>query len=593
MKIKHLLSAAAAVVFFGACSDYDPGQSGNVEPFTDKELETLAEYDKSFVDRYGTPALNHTWGFGEVGVEGAANAQTRSVNVNRNQWNQAVKENGVITGYTTWTNNQGKTMVVPGFPSSVDGLYHIEENVPTGEHVDNEWGGYDVYETKNMAYTEDVLIQKGQDSYLPVGDVTDEEIQYVSEWFRTHQYPDSEVPEFTEFYIQDISQDVDRVSYPNGAAINPNLQVYVNGQPDPAHPGFYKGGEADNGTDPLSYGMDYFAVKTSEGEWEHENNFNAQKANKIGGTLPTNSTTFPNRTLKYWTTNGGYTTSFMYYNSDQSQKYENYVLVHLSFTGPRSGLHYDGYYLAFDYQYVKQHSTSTDPETGETTYKYSQQLPDGYYSNWIVKLSPANPDFKDHEWYRVMCEDLGNTYDFDFNDLVFDVYFSEESSQIYANVRVQAAGGTLPIYVGYDSDEAYEAHKLLGQASTSIPVNVDAGSSAAPSSIIKIPVSEANPDAVDIYVGKKSAEGTKTTILLPRVGSTSSSTPQKICVPGNTVRWTQEHKQLGSGTSSYVGAYAEGAYPYFNEWVQHPDGDYGFEGATPWTTTSVNTGMLH
>lgn len=53
---------------------------------------------------------------------------------------------------------------------------------------------------------------------------------------------------------------------------------------------------------------------------------------------------------------------------------------------------------------------------------------DGYYSNWIIKISPATlapdptPDpVPPYKVTRVMCEDLGNSHDFDFNDVVFDV----------------------------------------------------------------------------------------------------------------------------------------------------------------------------
>lgn len=620
MKIKHLLSAAAAVVFFGACSDYDPGQSGNVEPFTDEELETLAEYDENFADRYGTPAQNHTWGFGEVGVESTTKAQTRTqVAVNRNEWVSLNKDNQEDRNLVSITYENLGGSAVPGFPSSVDGLYHIWK----------DYGSSGDYTSQHEAITYEELANRVKyqnvDEIVPVGDVTDEEILYVSAWFRTHQNPTSDPLDVDKFYVQTVSKDYDRQSYgsmtgettsswaetSHGSYIN-NLPIkyFLNGQEVQYD---YNGNPKDpNATgSPVNYSLDYLSVQKAAGEaYEHINNFNADNTPKISENNPTSTIEGTDyRMMEYVYETG--THDFEVHSSNIDVLENNWVLKHLTFTG-RDGKQYDGWYLAFDIAFQKAEQTErsqhgewgdyylkTRDENGNlvegiegTWQKMAYREYDGYYSNYIVKIIPGNGG-DNHEWYRVMCEDLGNTYDFDFNDLVFDVYFSEESSQIYANVRVQAAGGTLPIYVGYDSDEDYEAHKLLGQASTSIPVNVDAGSSAAPSRIIKIPVSEANPDAVDIYVGKKSAEGAKSTTLLPRVGSESSSTPQKICVPGNTVRWTQEHKQLGSGTSSYVGAYAEGAYPYFNEWVQNPDGDYGFEGATPWTTTSVNTGMLH
>lgn len=594
MNIKHYLSSVAALAMLAACSDYDPGMSENAVDLTDAEIETIQEYTANFVERYGEMDPNHTWGFGELAD--MEEMGTRTVNVNRNQWDSAIKENNQIVGYTTWTNGEGRTMIVPGFPSKVegDGLYYIEEAVSVGNNQ---------YEQQVNGYTEEQLIQKGQDSYLPAGDVTDEEIQYVSEWFRTHKNPQSEVPKFTEFFIQDISQDYDRVDYPNGNAIDPNLQVYVNGKPDPNHPGFFTGGEADNGTDHLTYGMDYFAVKTSGADWEHENNFNKQKTNPINGTVPDNSTIFLNRSLKYWTSNGGYTTSFSYHNSDQSQNYENYVLVHLSFEGPRTGRHYDGYYLAFDYQYVKVHSSSGD------SYKYSQRLPDGYYSNWIVKLAPADP-----EWYeepddrvrsikrRVMCEDLGSTFDFDFNDLVFDVEYTREekyengdwvpkntNGMWDATITLQASGGTLPVFIKNFDGTTYNVHEYMGGTKSGdiySPINVGTGLSLPAKALPTKSVSSTDPDQIVILVTSPDKEnrGATKTLVLPSIEGSKNFgenyAPQKICVPVTT-RWTKEYQQI------------ETAYPYFHEWVNRDTGDFGFEEPNDWTKKDIDTSKLY
>lgn len=586
MNIKHFLSAAAALTMLAACSEYDPGESGNVVDLTDAEIKTIQEYTENFVERYGEMDPNHTWGFGELA--GTEEIGTRAVNVNRNEWDRAVKENNQIVGYETFTNREGQHMIVPGFPSKVvgDGLYYIEESVLVG---DNQ------YVNKVNGYTEAELIQKGKDSYLPAGDVTDEEIQYVSEWFRTNQNPDSETPPFTEFFIQDISQDYDRVSYPNGDPINRNLQVYVGGTLNAE--GWYEGGTPDNGTDPITFGMDYFAVETSTGAWEHENNFNAQKTNKLNGTNPDNSTTFANRTLKYWTTNGGYTTSFSYHNSDNSTHYENYVLVHLTFTGPRTGRQYDGYYLAFDYQYKKEHASSTDGN-GNTTYKYSQRKPDGYYSNWIVKLAPADPDWHEDPHSRtvsytrrVMCEDLGETDDFDFNDVVFDVTYTltqnKDASGNWVNdangwvgqITLRASGGTLPIYIENFDGQQYECHQKMGgnmmSATLYNPINVGTGLDKV--AVALDPVSNltsTNPDNINIYVYTQSGERANNLLKLPSHKGDqqfgNDLAPQKLCVPVDT-RWMKERQQI------------EWVYDHFRDWVGNENGEYGFGKEKDWT----------
>ena len=136
MNIKHFLSAAAALTMLAACSEYDPGESGNVVDLTDDEIKTIQEYTANFVERYGEMDLNHTWGFGELAE--TEEIGTRAVNVNRNQWDYAVKENNQITGYETFTNSEGQHLIVPGFPSKVDGLYYIEESNQVNTYTEQQ-----------------------------------------------------------------------------------------------------------------------------------------------------------------------------------------------------------------------------------------------------------------------------------------------------------------------------------------------------------------------------------------------------------------------------------------------------------------------
>ena len=64
--------------------------------------------------------------------------------------------------------------------------------------------------------------------------------------------------------------------------------------------------------------------------------------------------------------------------------------------------------------------------------------------------------------YIYAVEDLGNTDDFDFNDVVFSV--SHVSGQTHANVKLLAAGGTLPAYIYFDKTwcGGKEVHDLFG-----------------------------------------------------------------------------------------------------------------------------------
>lgn len=69
---------------------------------------------------------------------------------------------------------------------------------------------------------------------------------------------------------------------------------------------------------------------------------------------------------------------------------------------------------------------------------------------------------------RVFAEDLSanESTDFDFNDVVFDVYTNKENK---AKVVILAAGGTLPLYVA-----GQEVHGLFGNYPTDVMINTNA-----------------------------------------------------------------------------------------------------------------------
>ena len=83
---------------------------------------------------------------------------------------------------------------------------------------------------------------------------------------------------------------------------------------------------------------------------------------------------------------------------------------------------------------------------------------DGYYSDWIVTICKANttttpppPSTSDDIVCRIIVEDLtvGESSDFDFNDVVFDVCKN-------GDLIIRAIGGELPIYIG--AENANEVH---------------------------------------------------------------------------------------------------------------------------------------
>lgn len=80
-----------------------------------------------------------------------------------------------------------------------------------------------------------------------------------------------------------------------------------------------------------------------------------------------------------------------------------------------------------------------------------------YYAVWSA-LTPT----PDPEWvsWIFACEDLGGTYDYDFNDVVWEVRKDGTSGKVQA--RLLAAGGTLPFTLKYNSTEILTKTSVYG-----------------------------------------------------------------------------------------------------------------------------------
>ncbi len=199
---------------------------------------------------------------------------------------------------------------------------------------------------------------------------------------------------------------------------------------------------------------------------------------------------------------------------------------------------------------------------------------DGYYSDWIVSFLPAQGEIiiSDEYDYRVMAEDLSTNEksDFDFNDVVFDVKYV---SSTIAKVKVRAAGGVYPIRIA--GNDNYEVHALLGGGMTMlntyaghhndltaqvIEVSGSFGSSAEDAQF------KAGVGAIKIEVSK---DGSKTwTELTAPTGKAAS----KIGVPVD-VDWCDEFQDIdekwGAGAfAAWVGNETNKFWTSKTEWKQ-------------------------
>lgn len=620
--IYYFSLAALAAGSMASCQDYDPFDDNTLQAITaeQKFQATLKEYTDNFEKRYGKIDPNHDWGMNMPGISGS----TRATVDNRNEW---------VSKYH---------LNVPGWP---DTYYSkaVSGEQTNGYHSVSSSGD-------NPSYS---ITVPTADRH-PAGDVTDEEIQYVSWWFRTHK-PTSIQVHWTDFYVQGISADNDRDS--DGNLIN-TIERY-----EKKESGWTRGQD-----DHSIYTIDYFSaavmqpdIATSEDGWDHVKNYNRNGSNSLDAVNPidmrkdtinwnltsdykcnyTNSenATVPtdNRLIAFYMSSG--TENFRaHYPQDTGEqdhdwfyKYVNgvkqdtrdqgeqsWALVHLAFVGP-SGRIYDGYYLGFDYQCYK-------PETqdGEgNVNKYCYHEADGYYSNWIFKLTPATP-LEEPQLVdlsrRIMCEDLGNTYDFDFNDVVFDATYnisaddyagyldgSKSDSPIDITIRLQAAGGTMPIYVGSNPQANMEAHHLLGNHRSDTPVNVDAPSGAtSPIAIYHYKLEFAGGTTLDerkqalslnnipiCVVNSGNIGGTYLTSsntawgseYVPEINRPTPQNPGNVSAPRAFgvpvgVKWMKECEFIEEG------------YTYFSKWVSDMT-NYGDGSSNPWykgpfgTTTKI------
>lgn len=560
MKRHHIYSlmlsavAVAGTMFISSCSDYDYMSEEEINLY-----ETEKEFADNFIARFGMPDPNHNWGFGPI----KGNPTTRVQVPNKNEWDEVYH------------------LVVPGWP---DTYKKINDNTTYGKNSYNNKVG-------------DKSVAEAAPGNEPAGDVTDEEIKYVSWWFRTHRNPTSLEVHWSDFYVQEVSSDVDRDV--NGNPVHKATILKKTGNDN-------KNWVVDGYRD-LQFGIDKLEVKTKGGDFDHIYNFNAGASNSLKDcvNLPMygatenaifgdlkksdNSVATTNRRLIAFYQSSG-TENFQAEYSDDNKVRSNYngnniwVMVHLHFVG-ESGRIYDGYYLAFDYTCYIANET-----------EYVLYEPDGYYSNWILKITPGTPKEDSGFTKRVMCEDLGNTYDLDFDDVVFDVTYNitetqrasyQKGDKVDATITLQAAGGTMPIWVGKNPNgnlsDGYEAHHMFSYPYTT-PINVDKNLGLSEVVNYHVDLYSIDPDDVGIWVYNtrmkewynlaKSVKDDTDGYNPPGYDNSKTRVPQKFAVP-TSVLWLKETHQIEQG------------YPHFGDWVKDAGTTWSEGGTTPWFTTDI------
>lgn len=322
--------------------------------------------------------------------------------------------------------------------------------------------------------------------------LTEEQKTVVRKWFQTHQNPNSQAVNFKNFFVQQVYKGgtkTDDGSHTTETYLAGNGQTIVSGnQMDYLMAGATSSYTAWDGSTQYNY--------------DHMYNFNgatysggAKNVDVWDGDLDPDETKDFNDRKRYHSDQiqllvNSSTSSFGYHTSQSSQQFhDKYVIIPGDWIDPIvAGM----WFVGFDYEATGNNPNEyliTEDANGDITYngkRYHKGGADGYFSDWIVRITPGDGDSNTttiggntgsettnvykkkyvlfHKW--VFCEDLGSSSqreDYDYNDLVFDAKFimetlvvrdengnesnydGDNSTSYYALLTPLAAGGELAI----------------------------------------------------------------------------------------------------------------------------------------------------
>ncbi len=341
-------------------------------------------------------------------------------------------------------------------------------------------------------------------TYLTVpAALTDAQKDVVRKWFQTHKNPQGLKVNWSDFFVQQV--------YKGGTKTegSQSPETYEILKDD----GTKTGGKVTG-----SVQMDWLHCGNNSEVGDHINNFNHGDAS--------NTDVYEDQNKKHQDKimyMKDYNTTCFGFHDSYGQTYydDSYVLIPGDIIDPIvAGM----YFVGFDYQMQKD-------DNGKIEVK-----PDGYYSDWIVRVVPGLS--APGKAMRVMVEDIidsdlasVNTSDWDFNDAVFDVRFEGSGNDRCAVITLHAAGGTKSLTIGGVGAKGVEVHKAFDVEQGTM-VNTGNGATC-PVAIFRIPVANGvnNANDIPVYVGSQ--------VLEAKQGQAT----QKLCVP-TSVKWMKERVQF-------------------------------------------------
>lgn len=411
MKKKVFLMALVGAALT-ACSNHD------FETWSEGEI-AQSKYEAAFIKRFGQPAPNHTWGFGDVTRSG----MTRSANTDGKSWLQ----NGYDNIPPADTRN---------YEAAVTEIFRDEA----------EWRKYQV---TGIDFS-DFFVQQVHKGANDVCKYT----SYKDGNGTTHEVYGPNL--MNQLVCQKKDGTVEHVNNFNFAEFNNgdwNQEVW-NG----------KGGEYGYNDQNNLYKDAIILMQNSGTDafgWSNSND---------NGYYYTDAYMI----IEYPENSGYYYVGFDYYRRSDGVLSDTYYSKMNEVNNKKTD--YDNNSAGWSDDQKKSALAEIDRLQAEAD-KYADCYKNGdkfvdrdyRYDDWIVRITPAKkqitPDPTPSGDIRVIAEDLtlNESGDFDFNDVVFDIILKEPAGK--TTIILRAAGGTLPLKVA-----GREVHEAFGVA-TNVMVN--------------------------------------------------------------------------------------------------------------------------
>lgn len=244
------------------------------------------------------------------------------------------------------------------------------------------------------------------------------------------------------------------------------------------------------------------------------------------------------------------------YNGDYGSPYNGSATTDgINDTYAATFIYDDMLYLAFeDWNYG---SEGHDNDFNDVVFRFKDDITRPLIIDKDVDDNPMQ--------YIVACEDLGGSFDWDFNDVVYGI--EHVSGQTTARIKLLAAGGTLPVHITYDNNNIVfnaptgrtctDLHQAFG-VEQDVPVNVG---------IYQTEAVYSHPFTVDANAFSVSTDAQKFKIHVSYkdgsegadigVPSHSGMEPQAFLVADPNWKWPNELQKIVN------------KYPDFADWVKN------------------------